>query len=81
MNNNRICDENEDVTSCNGIILINTDIGKSTIDGCLFQNNTSGIGSALTILDIKSIQLDIKNSKFLENSSTYYGNIFNSLIN
>jgi len=73
LNNNRICDDNDDVTSCYGIIFINTDIGESTIDSCLFQNNTSGIGPALTILNIDNIQLNIQNSKFIKNVSTYYG--------
>jgi len=76
LNNYRICDENDDATSCYGIIFINTDVGESTIDSCLFQNNTSGIGPALTIFNIDNIQLNIQNSKFIKNISTYYGKNF-----
>ena len=61
------------MTSCPGIIEIETNISESMIDGCNFKNNTAGIGPALTINNVEYVDLDIQNSKFIKNYGTLGG--------
>ncbi|ORX58395.1 hypothetical protein BCR36DRAFT_343542 [Piromyces finnis] len=73
IDNVRSCNSYDDITECSGVILVNTDLGESTIDNCLFQNNTSGIGPAITIKDIDHVELNIQNSQFIKNNAQNQG--------
>jgi uncharacterized membrane protein len=76
LDNKRVCEDkmlNNYMTSCPGIIEIETNISESMIDGCNFKNNTAGIGPALTINNVEYVDLDIQNSKFIKNYGTLGG--------